>query len=187
MNDEKLLKLLKAQPDRGIGALIEQYGGLVYSVVRARLGSSFCQADVDSCAADTFSEFYADIAKLDLNKGSIKSWLCMTARHNAVDLMRRDARRSGEVSLDREEAYSIAAPDSVENEFIKRTRINAMLDALDELEEPDRQILVRKYYLAQPSKQIANELDLSVSNVDTRTHRALKKLRGKLGGEYYEE
>lgn len=183
MNDNKLLKLLKAQPERGMSALIEQYAGIVYSVVRARLGSSFCQADVDSCAADTFSELYADIAKLDLSKGSIKSWLCMTARHNAADLVRRHTKRAGEVSLDGEEAYSIAAPESVENEFIKRARINAMLDALEALDEPDRQILVRKYYLAQPSKQIADELGLSVSNVDTRAHRALKKLRGKLGGE----
>ena len=48
---------------------------------------------------------------------------------------------------------------------------------------PDAQILIRKYYFGQGSKEIAGELGLSVSDVDTRTHRAMEKLRNKFGGK----
>ena len=46
----------------------------------------------------------------------------------------------------------------------------------------DSSILIRKYYLGQSSKTIAEELGMSVSNVDTRTHRAIMKLRTAMGG-----
>ena len=48
---------------------------------------------------------------------------------------------------------------------------------------PDSDILFRKYYLGQSSKFIATKLNLTVSNVNTRAHRAVRKLRGKFGGD----
>jgi len=50
------------------------------------------------------------------------------------------------------------------------------------LGEPDHEILIRKFYLLQPSKVIAEKMGMSVSAVDTRTHRAIAKLRDMLGG-----
>ena len=54
------------------------------------------------------------------------------------------------------------------------------------LSKPDREIIVRKFILGQSSKEIAAILGLSVSNVDTRTHRAIKKLKKELGDDYDE-
>ncbi|MBQ7060184.1 MAG: RNA polymerase subunit sigma-24, partial [Clostridia bacterium] len=58
-----------------------------------------------------------------------------------------------------------------------------LFTAINGLGEPDREIVVRKYFLNEPSKSIAKRLDMSVSAVDTRTHRALKKLKKLLGGQ----
>ena len=42
---------------------------------------------------------------------------------------------------------------------------------------------LRKYFFRQPSAAVAKEMGMTVSAVDTRTHRALKKLRAILGEE----
>ena len=166
MGDQELLDVLRRTPERGMAALMERYAGLVYAVVKRRLpGDLFCPADVEGCAADTFSEFYLDLGKYDLRKGSIRSWLCVIARHNAQDLVRRRYREAGVIPLDRE----LEAADD-----------GAVLEAVRGLGEPDREIVLRKYYLGEPTREIAARLGLTASNVDTRAHRAVEKLRGKL-------
>ena len=59
-----------------------------------------------------------------------------------------------------------------------------VFEAIKDLGELDSEIIIRKFYLSEPSKKIAKKLGMTVSAVDTRTHRALKKLREILGGEF---
>lgn len=49
------------------------------------------------------------------------------------------------------------------------------------------EIIVRKYYLLESSKEIADRLQISVNAVDIRIHRALKKLKSILGGKENEK
>ena len=183
MNDERLLKKLHTDPDRGMKTLISLYAGIVYAVVRGKLSSSaFCSLDIENCVADTFSEFYCDLQKYDPSLGSIKSWLCVIARNNAMDLLRTRRKSENTVSL-QEDAVMQSADFLPEADFEDRQQRSELLKAIQALGEPDREILIRKYYFSQTSGQIAERLHMSVSNVDTRAHRAIKKLREKLGGE----
>ena len=183
MKDEKLLRLLRRDPERGINALVDEYGALVYAVIRGQLSPfGFCGQDIEACAADTVSEFYLDIDRFDPQKGGIRGWLCMIARHNALDLIRRSAKERAFIPLD-ETAELIPDDFSLEGEFVERSEKESLAEAIDALGEPDREIIVRKYYLGQSSKEIAQRLNMTVSNVDTRTHRAVKKLRELFGGE----
>ena len=68
--------------------------------------------------------------------------------------------------------------DTVHEKQLRRQ----LLEEIKALGEPDSTILLRKFYYRQSSKDIARDLGLTVSNVDTRTHRALVKLRKQLGG-----
>ena len=67
-----------------------------------------------------------------------------------------------------------------------KERRQELLGAIDALENTDREILLRKYFMSQNSKDIARIMHMTVSAVDTRAHRALKKLRSILGGDKYE-
>lgn len=178
MRDDELLELLRSSPEKGLKNLMSQYGGLVYAVVKRNLsGTAACFADVEACAADAFSEFYMDLDKYDPTKGSLRSWLCVIARHNAVD-----AARKCKQTLPLDEASEAASDkDSPESELERRELRRAVLDEVKSLGEPDREILLRKFYLGESSKEIAARLKMSVSNVDTRTSRAVEKLRKKLG------
>ncbi|WP_434309701.1 RNA polymerase sigma factor [Hominifimenecus sp. rT4P-3] len=180
MQDQDLLELLRRTPEPAISTLMERYGGLVYAVVRRKLPEGvFCAADVEGCVADTFSEFYLDLDRYAPEKGSIRSWLCVIARNNALDLVRRRYREANILPLDErmmaENKESLLEGDWEERELRGRT-----LTAVKELGEPDREILLRKFYLGESSKEIAARLGLTAVNVDTRTHRAIGKLRKKL-------
>ncbi len=90
MRDAELLDLLRGDPEKGLKALMSQYGGLVYAVARRNLPRvAFCDADAEACTADAFGDFYLELDKYDPSKGSIRSWLCVIARHNAVEKIGR--------------------------------------------------------------------------------------------------
>ena len=185
MEDGKLLRLLHKDPSTGMEALMDQYAGLVYAVVKGRLaGSFYVSSDIEDCVADVFSEFYTDLAKYDAKLSSIKSYLCVLARNNATDILRKRARQYGDVSLDDEDSPLQLADDvTIEGALAEDELRREVFSAIKELGAPDSSILIRKYYLGESSKEIANALNLTVSNVDTRTHRALNKLRNLFGGK----
>lgn len=185
MQDDELMNILKTDPNTGMTLLLAQYAGLIYSVVKHKLaGQTFCDADIEHCVADTFSEFYCDLDKFREAAGSIRAWLCVIARHNAFDRLRRYKKEAGTLSLD---AEGIAEPQdetfSVEETLITKEFKEELLREIKALGEPDSTILLRKYYLSESSKEIAERLNLTVSSVDTRAHRAIQKLRNFFGGE----
>lgn len=180
MEDWELLDALRRTPELGMKALMEQYAGLVYAAARSRLPENvFCAADVEGCAADTFSEFYLDMDKYNPQKGSIRAWLCVIARHNALDLARRRY-REGQVLPLNEALVDTSAGGVLESGLEDRELRRVVLEAVKDLGEPDREIILRKFYLGEASKEIAARLGLTAANVDTRTRRAVEKLRKKL-------
>ena len=185
MEDGRLLRLMGKDPSAGMKQLMDQYTGLIYAVVKGRLAGSCCiSTDIEDCVADTFSEFYLELAKFDPKQCSIRAYLCVLARHNAIDLLRRREKQRGELSLDDEGCLLQVTDDvTLEGEMEERELRRAVLQAVKDLGEPDAGILFRKYYYGESSKEIAEALGLTVSNVDTRTHRALNKLRKMFGGK----
>ena len=173
MRDAELLALLRENPEKGLKALAKLYGGLVYAVVRRNL-PGISDADIEACAADVFAEFYLELGKYDPSKGSVKAWLCTMARHNALDAARKTKET---LPLDEE---ILSEESSVESELEESELRRAVLSEVKSLPEPDREILLRKFYLGESSKEIAARLKMSVSNVDTRTSRAVEKLRKRL-------
>ena len=172
-----MMKLISRDPDRGMSRLISEYGGLIRSVIRAKLlPSVFDEADIEDCAADTLAEFWAGRESFDPAKGSIKAFLCITAKRNSLDALRRHYVRAGDTPLD-ESVKAIPDGADIEAELEDRERRRELIAAIKAMGRPDSEILIRKYYLGQSSKDTAKAMGLSVSNVDTRTHRAIERLR----------
>lgn len=171
MGDVELLELLRKDPEKGLKTLTAQYGGLVFAVVRRNHPG--CAADIEACVSEVFAEFYFELDKFDPSKGSIKAWLCVAARHNAIDA----ARRSKSVLPLDEEIRADIGGGSLEGDLEERELRRAVLSEVKSLDEPDREILLRKFYLGEPSKAIAARLKMTVSNVDARTSRAVERLR----------
>lgn len=184
MNDTSLIRLIRRSPEKGLSALMDEYLGLVHSVIRGRLKGPQFRQDVEEAAADTFIEFYRGIENFDPGKGTVKAYICAIARRRAAQVYERRLREGSVLSLDDETAKdSLAEYASFDEGLINAERRQLLFSAIDGLGSPDREIIIRKYYLGEPSASIAARLELSVSAVDTRTHRALKKLRSVLGGQ----
>ena len=184
MNDERIIKTLRSDPRKGMELVINEYTGLLYSVCRNILSdNTFCEADVEDCVSDTFCEAFEGIKSFDEKRGSLRSWLCVIARRRATDILRDYYKRINASPID-DNAVRIPDGFDLEEHLIEKSERARLISAIKQLDDKDREIIVRKFYLGQTSKQISGIMRISVSNVDTRTNRAIKKLRKIMGEEH---
>ena len=93
--DYELLLMLKQNPENGVRQLMEQYAGLVYSVISGRAGSVATIQDLEECASDVIYEVFQNRERIDLNRGSLKSFVAVVARKRAINLFNKKTKELG--------------------------------------------------------------------------------------------
>ena len=180
MDDRELMGLLERDPETGVRQLMQQYAALAYSVIAGRSGSAASAEDIEECVSDVFFEVYRQRERFDPEKGTLRAFISVVARRRAVNLFRKTVRETGR-RADGE------LPEGVEPGFeeavIGAEERRQLLETIRSLGEPDSQIIFRRYYFGQKSKEIAADLGMTPGAVDTRLSRALGKLRSMLGGK----
>ena len=180
MSEEELLRLMREEPERGAALFMDRYLRLIWSIVAGRAGGIADTAALEDCVSTVVCELYRDLDKIDLSRGTLKGYVAVRARRSAVELYRRCQRERERLSPELPEGAGGPQP---EEEVLRREERGALLAAIRGLGETDREIILRKYFFYQPTKQIARDLHMRPGTVDTRTSRALDKLKLRMGGE----
>ena len=160
--------------------LIEAYAGRVYALIYRR-----CR-DGELAEEITQATFVKVVGKLGEYKelGRFEAWLFRIAINALRDEMRRRKRQAVSVDFGRTppEMLGRSSPGSAPGEDLERQERYATLRrAVAELPEADREILELRYTAELTFAQIAQVLEEPLGTVLARGHRALKKLRERLG------
>ena len=171
MDDSTILRLLRASPEEGCAALLETYGALIHGITARALSGS--PQDAEECTADVLAAAWRHADELSRSGAPLRAWLIVTARNAAFDALRRSGRRA-EMPLD--EALLPADGEPPESSALE----DAVETLVAQMPQPDREIFMRKYWLLQPSREIADALGLAVQTVNTRLFRGRERLRRAL-------
>lgn len=180
MTDREILNLYSQNPEKAITYLVDKYSALVYTIVYSKLGNVSAKEDIEETVADVFIQLYRYTNSIDLEKGSIKSYISVMAK--------RIAQRKAMTIINKEKAFSIddlsnSIPFSSEEIKQKENR-QVLLECIKKLGKPDSDILVLKYFYGLKSKEIGKTLGIKTNTVDKRISRSLKKLREKCEEEF---
>ena len=148
----------------------------MWSVAGSVLRNVASDQDIEECVADVFVYLWRHPEKYDAGRGTLKAWLCVVARSRAVDRY-RELSRNRAVPLD--DAVFIEQAgicDGIVAEESKRM----LLAAVRALEQPEREILIRRYYYDQKPREIAVALDMPAKQVENQLYRTKRKLRAML-------
>ncbi len=176
--DADLIKMLNSNPEKGLEMLMNSYIGLVYTIVYNSLYNFASKEDIEECVSDIIYEVYKNKRNLNLEKGSIKSYICVMAKRRALDLLRKVNRIKNEANLESIDHNQINYGNEVINNELK----NDLINAIKELGEPDNEIIIRKYYFGQSTKEISKILNIKENTIDKKVSRGLLKLKKFLGG-----
>ena len=163
--------------------LIEKYSSVVFGAVNSSLSGVCSYDEIEACVSLVFTEFYFNLKKYDIQRCGIKTYLSSIARNKAIEEYRRATRHS--LRVRQEDDMLLELPDSFDMESLTERRISErqLLRAVDSLGLPDSRIIIRRYFYAQSSKQIAREMGMTDAAVRKRISRSLARLREILEDE----
>ncbi|MEM7474043.1 MAG: sigma-70 family RNA polymerase sigma factor [Planctomycetota bacterium] len=181
--DEELLAAFVEEKDRGsFECLVRRYQHEIYNYLRRYLGNESAAEDAFQL---TFVRVYQKADQFDLSR-RFRPWLYSVATNQAIDLKRRDKRRthqSLDVSSTQSESRVTTQASSIpdhrqpeEDPLVTAEFRQRMRDAVEEIGEPGRSALELIYLQGLPYKEAAEILDVPVGTVKSRVHSAIRKL-----------
>jgi RNA polymerase sigma-70 factor (ECF subfamily) len=156
-------------PTEGFSELYERTFPRVYAYVASLLRDRSAAEDV---TAQAFERAYRKRRSYRAGRGSMDAWVFGIARNAALDELRKRKRRAV-LEADPEDTGSPAPEDQVEL-ALRRETVRAALRSLDGQE---RDLIALKFAGGLSNTEIARVLGMSESNVGTRLHRTITKLR----------
>ena len=146
---------------------VEKYGDMLYRICLIMLKNS---ADAEDAVQETFIKLVQKAPKFD-SEGHEKAWLITVATNKCRDMLRYKTRHKTE------------SEEILQNYFIEKYD-SGILEALSELSEKYRIILVLYYVEDYKIDEISKISGLSVSAVKMRLSRGRKLLKEKYRKEY---
>lgn len=175
MQEKNIIDAIKAGDEQAMEKIICRYSRLLWSIVGAVLSQVGTTEDMEECVADVFIDLWEHPQKYDESRGSLKAWLSVIARNKAIDRYRQKTKIQ---TIPLEE--TVLAQMGVEPEMENR---EGLQEALAELTEEEKEILLRRYVYQQKPKEMAVALGLSVKQIENRLYRIKAKMRKQMEQE----
>lgn len=138
------------------------------------------EGQAEEVAQDVLLFVWHKADRFDPSRASVGTWIFTIARNKHVDRIRKERRPEAEPE---EMPTTPSRPLDAERVAHRSARDERLRAALSTLPEDQAVILRRNYYEDTPQRQIAQELDLPVGTVKSRTRLAFNRLRAALEHE----
>ena len=170
-DEEELLQRLRNREKNSIDEAIRIYTPYLSTVLYHMAGNSLPKEDIEEIVADVFVALWKNAGRIDLQKGTLRSYLAAVARNFAL---KRINRKTDHTFL--EDIELSDGKNFIEENFHN----NYVWETVMSLGEPDSEIFVRRYKFDEKIKDISKAMGLNISTVKTRLSRGKRKLRKML-------
>lgn len=170
MQDKLIIKYIKKCNQKGMEMLIDNYTGLLTSIIRTHLDSLLNYEE--ECLSDVLLSIWENIEGFDNKKNTFKNWICAIAKYKAIDYKRKYISKT---HLKIDESISYIDENLVELEI--KEEINELLSFLN---DKDKELFIRYYLNGDNLEEIAVDTNTNVSNLHSRLSRGRKKIRNSI-------
>jgi RNA polymerase sigma-70 factor (ECF subfamily) len=163
--------------DEAFTRLVETYQTHVYNLCYRMLGEP---ESAEDAAQETFLRAFQHLHRYD-SRRPFGTWLLSIAAHYCIDRLRRRKFSMTSIDQDQDEG-GVELPDrdapNPESEALRNEQRLRMQGVLKHLDSLDRAAIVLRYWEDYSEAEIAATLNLTVSAVKSRLHRARRELAG---------
>ena len=169
MDEQKIINLLKNKNQTGLLALIENYSGILYSVIsKTLINHPYLHEEVLN---DTLLAIWDNIESYDANRSSFKNWSASVARYKAIDALRKEIKHSY-IQLHPE--CSNHAEQEYNNVLIK--------EIFSYLSDEDRELFVSLFLDGYSYEELSHNLGVTKNSLYSRVKRGRQKLKKEFKG-----
>ncbi|GAB3989797.1 sigma-70 family RNA polymerase sigma factor [Actinoallomurus acanthiterrae] len=166
----RLIKAAQAGDRESITAVLDG----AHSHVR-RFAEHLCASpqDAEDAAQEALIILYRKIGSLRAT-GALASWMFRIVRNECL--------RRARVLFERHDEAEAGLATSAEDEAIRRLEAEFVAQAIQELPDVQRKVLIMRDVLGYPGRSVAEALGLSNAAMKSQLHRARNRLRLSLDG-----
>ena len=166
MTDEaELLQRLRNREKNSIDEAIRIYTPYLSTVLYHMTGNSLPKEDIEEIVADVFVVLWKNAGRIDLQKGTLRSYLAAVARNFALKRINRKTDHTFLEDIELSDGKNFME-ENFHNNYVWETVMS--------------EIFVRRYKFDEKIKDISKAMGLNISTVKTRLSRGKRKLRKML-------
>lgn len=160
-----------------LAELYRRHGGAVHALARRVLRSD---GPADDVTQDVFVDLWERPERFDPSRGSVRTFLLVSAHGRAIDALRADAARSRrEERTARETATS---GYDLERQVWDLAVAEQVKEAVDVLPDGERAAIELAYFGGHTYREVATLLGEPEGTIKSRIRSGLRRLRGDLAG-----
>jgi len=176
MNDEKIMQILYSGDRDAFFQIMEAYNKLLWVIVAGVLKNVGSVEDIEECISDVYVKLWKNPQAFNPRRGTFKAFIAAIARHGALDRYRQ-LRKRKDISLDEDIG---GTDDNLLNYVVTQDLYNELYEAVNSLKEPDKEIIVRRYYFDEKPQRIAEKTSIPLKEVKNRLYQSKLKLKEML-------
>lgn len=175
--NKSFIKALKKKDTKALDYLIDNYSNLIFKIANGVLNDRELSKEVVN---DVILKIWENSNSFNKEEDKFNIWAMSIAKYTAIDMLRKEKRHYGNEEI---ENLKISEKESLEDKFISDEKLNFVTIEINNMDDVDKEIFLRRFFQDKSSKTVANELGVTEKFVNLRIFRGRKKLREKFGGE----
>lgn len=168
-------QLQNGQTD-ALSILYDRHAALVYGIAGKLLGNT---AEAEDLTQDIFL-ILTRKCSYDPKRGTLRTYLAILTRSRALDRLRSRTRKQQRLHHQSLNENAKVLSDSPFEEITQSERSQEVQSALEQLSTKEQEVLKMAYYQGLSQSEIANQLNIALGTVKSRSRRGLLKLRQAL-------
>ena len=147
--------------------LYEEYHDKVFGYI---FNHTSHKEDAEDLTNDVFLKAFRSLNSFDESKASVSTWIFTIMRNTLTDHFRR-----GHISEELDEDF--VSSDDIEGSYLRKETLEELADALKELPQEQRDIIILKYYDGLSLTEISEKLDISYGMIKVKHRNALSSMQ----------
>lgn len=177
-HENQLLEQALNNDQRAFTLLMEKYQNAIQHLAFRIVGN---REDAEDIMIETFSKAFDNLASYS-KQYAFSTWIFKIASNTAIDFLRK--KHIIKVYIDEDKSIQnhtrLQFNETPEMEFMLHQRKDKIRSFLQQLAKNQKEILELRYFKELTYEEIAEQLQISISNVKIQLHRAKKALASSL-------
>lgn len=169
---------LKDRDPKVMGAIYDQYGRLVYSIIHRVVRDTGVAEDLTQ---ETFLRIWNRAQAFDAEKGALGPWIVTVARNRAIDYVRSSSGKLASKSLELADIEHPTRFTGFEDSALSIDRARKLKAAFEGLTPQQKTVIELAYFEGLSQTEMAERMQQPLGTVKTWVRAALKNLREQLG------